>query len=209
MTVSNLARTAACTVLAIACADALAAGGPFGIDHRLAYDNSGIWKRQNQNVLQGAVGVAVVAGALWEGDGDRIGHTWWQSLDAAVIGAASAEVLKRTFSRTRPAESSDPNLWFQGRHHNSFPSGEVAFVTSAVTPFVLEYGPEHPAAYALEVLPLYDAMARVKVRAHWQSDVLASFVLGTAVGYYAHGRGTSIAVDVLPGGFSIGLKTRF
>ena len=35
-------------------------------------------------------------------------------------------------------------------------------VTTAVTPFVLEYGPEYPAVYALELLPLYDGIARVK-----------------------------------------------
>ena len=78
-----------------------------------------------------------------------------------------------------------------------------------MTPFVLEYGAEHPAVYALELLPLYDAIARVKVRAHWQSDVLAGFALGTAVGYFAHNRSSSLVVGVLPNGFSIGWHKRF
>ena len=46
--------------------------------------------------------------------------------------------------------------------HNSFSSGEVMLVTMAVTPFVFEYGPEHPGGHALELLPLYDGIARVK-----------------------------------------------
>ena len=88
-------------------------------------------------------------------------------------------------------------------------SGEVMEITTAVTPFILEYGAEHPAVYALELLPLYDAIARVKVRAHWQTDVLASFLIGTGIGYYAHTRSSSITVGVLPRGVTIGWKKSF
>lgn len=59
---------------------------------------------------------------------------------------------------------------------------------------MLEYGPSHPAVYALELLPLYDAAARVKSHAHWQPDVLASLVIGTGIGWYAHGRQLPISV---------------
>ncbi len=41
-------------------------------------------------------------------------------------------------------------------------------VSSAiVTPIVLEYRHDHPIVYALELLPAYDAIARVKVHGHW------------------------------------------
>ena len=186
-----------------------AADGPLGIDHRLRFDDSGIWKRRNQLLLQDAAALVVVGGALWEGDQTRLGHTYWQSVDSIVLGTASAAVLKIAFSRARPAQSDNPNDWFQGRGHNSFPSGEVAAITSAITPFVLEYGAEHPFVYALELLPLYDAIARMKVQAHWQSDVLAAFALGTAVGYYAHGRSSSLTVGLLPGGVTIGWHKKF
>jgi len=73
-------------------------------------------------------------------------------------------------------------------------------VTTAVTPFVLEYGPSHPAAYALELLPIYDAIARVKSQAHWQTDVLASLAIGPGIGWYAHQRDVPIMVKVLPRG---------
>lgn len=188
---------------------ASAADGPLGIDHRLPFDDSGIWNRRNQKLLQGATALVVVGGALWEGDQTRLGHTYWQSVDSIVLGTASAAVLKVAFSRARPAQSDNPNEWFRGHGHNSFPSGEVAAITSAVTPFVLEYGAEHPIVYALELLPLYDAVARVKVQAHWQTDVLAAFALGTAVGYYAHGRPSTLTVGILPSGVTIGWRTKF
>jgi len=39
-----------CTLLAPAVVRA--GGGPLGIDHRWNYDNSGIWKRSNQDLLR-------------------------------------------------------------------------------------------------------------------------------------------------------------
>ena len=117
--------------------------------------------------------------------------------------------MKHIFTRARPDQSSDPNLWFQGRGHYSFPSGEVTAVTAIVTPFVFEYGDDHPGVYALELLPVYDAIARVKVQAHWQTDVLAGIALGTLTGYYAHSRDSPLILGVLPKGFSIGLRKQF
>jgi len=187
----------------------LAADGPFGIDHRLNEDNHGIWARHNQLVLQDGVVAFAIAGALWEGDDARLGHTLWQSVDSIAIGALSAEGLKYAFSRSRPTQTDDPSRWFQGAGHKSFPSGEVMAITTAVTPIVLEYANEHPTIWALELLPAYDAVARVKVRAHWQSDVLASFLIGTAIGAYAHSRTSSISVGVLPRGLTVGWSKRF
>lgn len=186
-----------------------AGGGPLGIDHRLNLDDSGLWKRRNQLVLQDLTPLVILAGALWEGDDTRFGHTSWQSIDSMLIGTVTAAGMKLVFSRARPTQTDDPNQWFQGHGHNSFPSGEVMEITTAVTPFILEYGAEHPAVYALELLPLYDAVARVKSRAHWQSDVLASFLIGTGIGWYAHSRDSSITVGVLPRGVTIGWKKSF
>ena len=187
---------------------ALAGDGPFGIDHPVAYDNHGIWKRGNQKALEAALIGTTVAGALWEGSDSRLGRTFFQALDASIVGGVSSEVLKRTFRRERPMQSDDPNQWFVhgGR---SFPSGEVTLSAAVVTPFVLEYGHEHPAVYALELIPLYDAMARVKVHGHWQSDVLAGWALGTATGYYAHSRNESFTVGILPRGITVGWRKQF
>jgi len=85
----------------------------------------------------------------------------------------------------------------------------VALVSAAVTPFVLEYGMDHPAVYALAAVPAYDAIARMKVQAHWQSDVIAGFALGAAAGYYAYHRDTPLILGMMPRQVTVGLKKRF
>jgi membrane-associated phospholipid phosphatase len=181
-----------------------------GIDHKIdPPQDTGIWSRGHQQALQDLTIATVVGGALWFGSENRTGHTFWQSVDSAVLGAATAAVMKPVFSRARPMQTDDPGDWFQGHGHNSFPSGEVMLVTTAVTPFVLEYGPEHPAVYALELLPLYDGIARVKAQAHWQTDVLASLAIGTGIGWYTHERELPISVKLLPRGITIGLQVWF
>lgn len=188
---------------------AFAGGGPLGIDHRVNEDDSGIWKRQYQRDLVEVMIVGEVAGAIWEGGETRLGKTFWQSIDASVIGGVSAEATKIAFSRERPSETDNPNKFFQGGGHRSFPSGEVTAVSAIVTPFVLEDRQDHPSVYALELLPAYDMVARVKVRGHWQSDVLAGFVLGTASGVYAHSRSQPLMLSALPHSFMVGLRKRF
>lgn len=187
---------------------ARAGDGPLGIDHKIAYDNHGIWKRGNQKGLENLLIGGEILGALWEGSDTRLGKTLYQSIDASVIGAVSTEVLKHTFRRLRPTETNDPNDWFKhgGR---SFPSGEVALASSVITPLILEYGHDHPAMYALELIPLYDGVARMKVHGHWQTDVLAGWAIGTAAGYYAHSRGQSLTVGILPRGITVGWRTKF
>lgn len=188
---------------------AFAAGGPFGIDHRGAYDNSGIWNRNVQLGVEYGTIAVVVGGALWEGSEDRLGRTFWQAFDSGVLSSLTAQAGKYVFTRARPSQTDNPNKFFQGSGHYSFPSGEVAEVAGAVAPFVFEYGREYPAVYALEALTVYDMVARVKTQSHWQSDVLVSAVLGTAFGYYAHQREHPILVQVLPGGAWVGLKRKF
>jgi membrane-associated phospholipid phosphatase len=197
---------AALTIMHVSAA--LAGGGPLGIDYRLTYDDSGIWARSNQIVLIDGMIAAVGAGALWEGGENRLGKTFWQSVDAGVFSGAASIALKYIFSRERPSQTSDPNEWFTG-HGQSFPSGEVTTTSSLVTPFVLEYGREYPAVYALELLPIYDAVARMKTWGHWQSDVLAGFALGTAAGYFLHRQGSPILLSIMPHGIQIGFKVRF
>jgi hypothetical protein len=184
-----------------------------GIDHLLDYDNSGIWKRSNQEILEyGAIAVTV-GGALWEGGESRLGNTFWQSTDSLLASGILAQVMKVSFSRVRPIDSGpggNPDLWFKGHGNESFPSGEVTEVSSVITPFVLEYGKEHPAVYALELLPLYDAIARMKLQAHWQTDVLAGFALGTATGWFMHSNpGTPYTLRVMPHGIYVGISKKF
>ena len=197
--------TAMTLLPAIACA----AGGPFGIDHQIHYDNSGIWKRSNQTTLIYGTVFTVLGGALAFGDQDKLGDTFWRSVDALAVTSLSTEGLKLTFQRERPSQTSDPNRFFAGTHAQSFPSGEVAAISAAVTPFMVNYGPDHPAVYALALLPVYDAVARVKTRGHWQSDVLVGAAIGTGVGLWATHRNSPLIIGWLPGGFQVGFIHHF
>ncbi len=196
-------------IVFLPCVPALAGGGPLGIDHRVAQDDSGIWQRKYQNDLMTLMIGGEIAGAVWEGGETRLGRTFWQSIDASVLGGVSSEALKITFSRERPSTTDNPNKFFQGGGNRSFPSGEVTAASAIVTPFVAEYRHDHPSVYALELLPAYDMVARIKVWGHWQTDVLAGFALGTAAGIYAHSRQQPLILSALPHGFMVGLWKKF
>ncbi len=127
-----------------------------------------------------------------------------------VLTAGTTTVMKYVFSRERPRENSDPNHFFDGPPHQSFPSGEVAELSAVVTPFIAEYHQDHPSVYLLTVLPVYDAIARVKVHGHWQSDVVVGAAAGAAFGVYAHGRKTPLIMGVMPDrGLMIGYSKQF
>ena len=75
---------------------------------------------------------------------------------------------------------------------------------------VLEYGPEHPSVYALELLPVYDAIGRLKLQAHWQTDVIAGFALGSGMGWLMHNRTESpIILSVMPHAIYVGIGSRW
>lgn len=203
------AVTAVCCLLLSLLTCAHAASGPLGIDHRLHYDNRGIWKRSVQIKVEYGTALTVLGGSLFLGDNDKLGDTFWRSLDAVAFSSASAQVLKWSFQRERPSDTNNPNRFFKGIHNESFPSGEVTMISAAVTPFMVNYGQDHPAVYALALLPAYDAVARLKVRGHWQTDVLAGAALGTGIGIWAARTRSPIILGWLPGGFQVGWVHRF
>jgi hypothetical protein len=194
-------------VLVAGCAHA--GGGPLGIDHEWSLDQSGIWGRQYQTGLQNGVIAFEAAGALWLGNDDEFGHVLWQTVDASVISGVAAEGMKRIFSRARPDQGNNPDKWFQGGCCESFPSGEVTLQASFVTPIIVHYAKANPWIWTLEALPLYDSIARLKSQAHWQTDVIAAWGLGSAVGYWSATRQTPLSVQILPRGISVGISKRF
>ncbi len=196
-----LARLLPAALLALLLAPSLArAGGPLLIDHYNAYDNSGIWNRKYQTDLAVGGALTVIGGAIFLDSDSRLGHTFDQSMDAMLLSAGTTTVMKYGFSRERPSESSNPNDFFKGHGHQSFPSGEVAEISAIVTPFIAEYHADHPWVIALAALPAYDAVARVKVHGHWQSDVLVGAAVGVGFGLYSHHRKTPLIISALPGG---------
>lgn len=181
-------------------ADPALAGGPLLIDHALRYDNSGIWKRSVQKDVAVLAAATTIGGAAFLDSDTRLGRTFDQAMDAMLFTAATTTAMKYAFSRERPSQNSDPGDFFDGSGYGSFPSGEVGEISAVVTPFIAEYQRDYPAAYALALLPVYDAIARVKTHGHWQSDVLAGAAVGVGWGVYAHHRQTPFVISVLPGG---------
>jgi membrane-associated phospholipid phosphatase len=179
------------------------------LDHRLAYDNHGIFYRPYQLDFEHGVMAAEGLGALWFGVRSRLGRTFWQAIDASLFTAATTTAMKYAFSRARPYQSSDPHDFFQGNCCQSFPSGEVAYQASVVTPFIAEYRKRDPWIWGLEIFPLYDAVARMKTWGHWQTDVISGFAIGTAWGIFAHEERVPFTVSVLPGGVTVGFDRRF
>jgi PAP2 superfamily len=208
-----MAKAAAIFILALAGLDpgpSRAGGGPLGIDHEWSYVNHGLWSTHYEQGLVYGVLIFEAGGAFLLGDDeDGFGHTLWQSVDASVISGVSAEILKIAFSRARPSQGGNPDKWFQGSCCASFPSGQVTLQASFVTPIILHYAHSEPWIWALELLPAYDALARLKHHDHWQTDVIAGWALGTAAGYWAAKRETPLTVQILPRGLTIGFVRHF
>lgn len=178
-----------------------------GIDHPVTPDESRAWSAGKQNVVRYGSIVGTVGLALWEGGDTRLGKTSWQALDSLALASVAAGAGKLLFGRLRPDQTDDPGQWFEGGR--SFPSGEVSQVAGVVTPYVLEYGRDNPWVYALELLPAYEAVARVKSGDHWQTDVLAGWALGTLTGYLAHRRESPFILQLMPSQIAVGYKKRF
>ena len=179
------------------------------VDHRVSYDASGVWSPHVYRSVVGALTVAEIGGAVWEGAETRFGRTLWQGIDSEILASITATAGKRMFTRVRPNETENPCLWFQGGSNYSFPSGEASVAAGLVAPYVLEYGNEYPATYALLLLPLYVGAGRIKNQAHWQTDVLMGWAVGGLSGWYAHSRDVPLLIQLLPHGFEVGYRKQF
>ena len=133
----------------------------------------------------------------------------WRASESGALALGTAEVLQRTFTRPRPSQVNDPDLWFQGDHYHSFPSSETALATAVVTPFIIEYARDYPGVWALAAIPAYVGIARLKSTAHWQTDVLASVALGVATGYFASRSEQPLLLRLMGDGVFIGLRYRW
>jgi undecaprenyl-diphosphatase len=185
------------------------AGGLFGLDHAITPTDAGLWARRYTLGLEYGVVAVDLVGAAWLGGESELGKTFWQALDASVIGQVTAQGAKYVFGRERPSQTSNPNQWFKGVRAQSFPSGEVTLQASFVMPFIVNYADQNPWLWALQALPAYDAAARVKEGAHWQSDVLAGWALGSTAGYFAAKNQSPLILSALPHGFMVGLRVQF
>ena len=178
-----------------------------GIDHKVTPTDSGIWARQYTQALQYGVIATEIGGAVWLGGESELGLTFWQTIDSSAFSGITAQLMKWGFGRKRPSQTDSPNEWFKGTQFQSFPSGEVTLQASFVTPFIVHYADRQPWVWALEILPAYDAVARVKNGAHWQTDVLAGWALGTGFGYFEAKNKSPFFLSILPHGFMVGMHS--
>ena len=93
---------------------------------------------------------------------------------------ACAWLLKHVFGRLRPYEvfvhGDWSHVWFAGG--NSFPSGHNAFVWGLFLPLMYLFPRWR---FALLIIPLFIALARIDMSFHFLSDVLASIALAAFV----------------------------
>lgn len=178
-----------------------------GLDHPVTPTDSGIWARKYSQALQYGVIATEIGGSLWLGGESELGLTFWQTVDSSVFSGVTAQLMKWGFCRKRPSQADNPNEWFKGTQYQSFPSGEVTLQASFVTPFIVNYAERNPWVWALEVLPAYAAAARVKNGAHWQTDVIAGWALGSGFGYFAAKNKTPFFLSIAPHGFVVGLHS--
>jgi len=169
----------------------------------------GAWSPNVYRDLVGALTIAEIGDAVWEGAESRFGKTLWQGIDSEIMADVGAQAGKYIFTRVRPSTENTPCLWFHGGSNYSFPSGEASVAAALVTPYILEYGSEYPTVWASLLLPIYVGAARVKNQAHWQTDIVAGWAVGSLSGWYAHSRDVPILIELLPHGVAVGLNKRF
>ncbi len=183
-------------------------GRATGLDHRVTKDISGIYSLSLQDAVPVSLTLLAAGCAFWQGTEDRLGRTCWEAGESALGGALAAEGLQFITGRQSPSATDDPNRWFKGGK-GSFPSSHVAVTTAVITPFIYQYIHDQPLIAALALLPIYEMVARVKAREHWQTDVLAGAALGFAVGAYEAHRNNPFVFSVLPGGAYVGFHHSF
>ncbi len=172
---------------------------------------TGIWALFTTPYFPLAMTTLTAGGAIWDGAQSRFGRTLWQSLDSAVIAGVSTAVLKDSFQRARPSQNRGPDAWFSGPHSASFPSGDVSNTAALVSPFIYEYGSDHPWVYLLGLVPAADMAARIEARGHYPTDTVGGLALGFASGWAArHYFKSPFTLQIIPGrDWSVGLSRRF
>ena len=181
---------------------------PWNIDKRVENPSNSFLLTSHYEIPY-IMGYSLIGISLIEGNSNsRFGKTTLKALDSFLIANISTEALKKTFRRVRPRYTDNPNRWFENGN-NSFPSGHVASVTSSVVPYILEYKDDYPLIHLLWLFPIQQMAGRVNAQAHWQTDVLAGFIVGLLSGMYANSRETPLILYFDEDGIYTGLRYRF
>ena len=158
-----------------------------------------------------ALSAGLLAGGLVFGD-PEVRDTGRDAIEASILtGLLTNVVLKPTFGRERPTESEGATVFQPFSSHASFPSGHTAQAFTVASVIAMRSDGWLVPTLSYTVASLV-AVSRVYQQAHFPSDVLASAVLGTAVGRFVVGRhqpprpgvrAAEFTVVALPGGLAL------
>lgn len=134
----------------------------------------------------------VFAGSLMQSD-ERVQDAAFTSFEAVVLANLATGALKAIFGRARPFQDQGANVFEPFSGNTSFPSGHATTVFAFITPWVVYY--PGPVTYAAAGLAGGTAMARLSMRFHWPSDVVAGAAIGTMTGRWLSRRHLGLAGD--------------
>ncbi|MGB7739349.1 MAG: phosphatase PAP2 family protein, partial [Steroidobacteraceae bacterium] len=147
---------------------------------------------QDPNGLDDALPAAAMLAGTWllAGFVDEPGA--WREvgsmIEASAFSAVSSEILKLSFARQRPNETTDPDHWFDGG--DSFPSLHVS-VAFAIGTVLAESGDDRyrwPRRFLGYGLAGATAYLRLDHNQHWASDVTAGAALGLSTARFVMNR---------------------
>ncbi len=135
------------------------------------------------------------------GGNEPLVDTGWDMGEAVVLSSLSAHVLKFTFGRQRPSQTTSPDRF--GKGGSSFPSGHTTAAFAAAQVLVDEL-PQEQWGWRLLAYGLAGATAygRMNSNAHWLSDTVAGAALGIVTGRFVSNRRqertSQVSVSVKP-----------
>ncbi len=147
---------------------------------------------EDPNNLDDALPAAVMLAGTWllAGIVDEPGG--WREvgsmIQATAFTAVSTEILKLSFGRQRPNETTDPDQWFESG--DSFPSRHVS-VAFAIGTVLAESGDDRfrwPRRFLGYGLAGATAWLRMDHNQHWASDVAAGAALGLSTARFVMNR---------------------
>jgi len=157
-----------------------------------------------------ALGILYGCGFLF--GNDKAKATALKGLEAFVLAAISAQIIKQITHRHRPSqdEPPNPNFWegpFAPITYASFPSGHSAVVFAVAAVLGSAYKETIWVPILCYSIAGLTALSRIYDNEHWASDVLLGSALGFAIGktIYRNGFGKLKVVPFSPTGMGVTL----
>ena len=123
----------------------------------------------------------VFAGSLMQPD-ERFQDAAFTSLEAVVMSNLATGALKAVFGRARPYQELGAGEFEPFSGNTSFPSGHATTAFAFLTPWIVYY--PGPVTYTAAGIAGGTALARLSLRFHWPSDVLAGAFIGSMTGVW-------------------------